>query len=91
MSWTICAVTYPKAQKEYDCDACRVIQNFGLNDSELTFSEYRSYIKAKRNQFKIAIGQKYVRCHGFYDGEPHTFRAIPDLDEVCRRNGYYDD
>ncbi len=91
MGWSVYDVSEPIAQKEHRCDASQLLHDWGLADSELTFTEYRTYIKAKRNSFKIVPGQKYVSCHGIYDGVPQTFRAIPEIDEICRRKGYYDD
>ena len=82
----------PKARKEHNCDACDLI----LNDlaslvDELTFSEKREIVKARRNNWKIQKGEIYVRQSNKMDGEFYTFKAILPIHEICLDHEVYGD
>jgi len=88
--WEMYDTTEPIARKGYDCDACHLIHDFineyGVKGTGLSCSELRTYIKAKRNGFKIKPGEKYNRVHGVYDGIFQTYRSIPAIEDICREH-----
>lgn len=87
---TILSTTHPVAKKHHQCDACTWLLNGGYPDG-MTISEWRSIVKAKRNKWKIVPGQKYIRQSQMQDGEFVCFKAIPEIDEICRKYDVYED
>jgi hypothetical protein len=79
--------SYPTARKDYNCAACERLRDV-LGDKEFTISEYREIVKAKRQNWKIKKGQKYFR-QVLTDGEIYTWRAIPEIDQICRDHNLY--
>ena len=83
--------TKPVARKEHDCNASIILTLGGDPDFFDSISEYRSYIKARENGFKIQKGDRYINqvviSHsvGFY-----TFKAIPEIHAICLKYGLYD-
>lgn len=79
----------PIAKKDYSCDAC-----VWLFESDyrygLTISEYRSIIKAQRNSYKIKVGQKYIYQASICYGDFCTFRAIPEIFDICIKYEMFD-
>jgi len=80
----------PKARKNYRCDACDWLFNTDFQEAGLSFAEYRSIVKAKRNGYEIVKGQTYIKQSGVYEGELCTFRAIPEIHDICLEYGFYD-
>ena len=86
------------ARKNYGCDACVWITEAGLDTDdgfldELSFSEKRSLVKARRNGWRVMKGEKcmtstLVSCDG---GIIMTWRAIPEIHEINQRHGMYED
>lgn len=70
-----------RAMKDYECVACLWIENMCRNDiiDTLTFSELRSYARAKANGFKILKGQPYIREPMVCDGDFFVQRCIPEI------------
>lgn len=79
------------AQKNYHCDASEWIYNDDYRCQTFTFAEWRSIAKAKRDDWMIRKGQKYVYQRMYYDGLWQTIRSIPTIYEICIKYGYYDD
>jgi hypothetical protein len=79
----------PIARRDYACDACVWLFESNYRYG-LTISEYRSIVKAKRNDFKIKAGSKYVyQCCKNY-GDFYVFRAIPEIHAICLKYDMYD-
>ncbi len=72
----------PVAKKAYNCVACEYIREF-LNQGYFTISDYRKIVKAKRQGWKIQPGQRYVKQVQVDGRELITYRAIPEMDELC--------
>jgi hypothetical protein len=87
---TVLSESKPVARKEHGCDACRWVMNYGWNGMGLAFSERRSIAKAKRNQWKITTGQKYLKQSNLEDGVVRTFKSIPEIHSICLAHDYYD-
>lgn len=88
--WEIEASGYPVARKDYDCQAVDWIDNtIGFNKEEFTPEEWEKIELARNKGFKILKGEKYLKVSGKYDGEFSVFRAIPDLDEICKKYDLY--
>lgn len=83
----------PVAKKDYYCNACEFL--FELNhptELGLTFSEYRSVVKAKKDRYKILKGQKYIRqFNADSSGNSWTFRGRPDINAICQKHKLYDE
>jgi len=80
----------PVANKEHNCDACDHLLHYGYNGTGLTMKELRSVAVAKRNNWKIAKGQQYIRQNNKFEGELYTFKAIPEIHEICLRLNFYE-
>lgn len=79
----------PVARKEYDCNACSFLREH-INDISFTMAELRQIVKAKKAGWKIQKGQQYIRLHYIgNDGDRYTFRAIPEIDEICSKYELY--
>jgi len=79
------------AAKDYQCNACEWM-NESLCDviDEMSFSEKRSIVNAKRNKMMVTKGRKYVYQTGIYDGSFYTFRAIPEIHDICIKYSLYE-
>lgn len=90
--WDFCVQSEPIARKEYQCEAWEWLYNVDWYQfTELTFSERKAIARAKRNNFEIKPGEKYLKVQGKWDGEFQTFRAIPSLDAICRKYDVYEE
>lgn len=76
--------TEPTARKEHECHACRwIIERDGRRPDLGSFSNYRKWIEARDNGFKILPGQKYIRQTNKYEGVIYTWKAIPAIHQIC--------
>ena len=80
----------PKARKDYDCDACTWLINSDIDGQGFTRPELRSISAARKNKWRIAKGQKYLRQNNVFDGAIRTFKAIPEIDAICHKYDLYD-
>lgn len=81
--------TQPIAKKDYHCDACAWLLNGGFPEG-MKISEWRSIVKAKRNGWKVKVGQKYLRQTGIYDGDFYCTKSIPEIHEICLKYDVYE-
>jgi len=79
----------PTARKSHHCMACEWLNQDQIITWGLTFSEYRTYIKASRNRFRIQPGDTYIRQTNKQDGRIITFKAIPEIHAICVRVDAY--
>lgn len=81
---------YPVARKDHLCDACEWFK-YDIDNlyGELTFSEWRTIVKAKHNDWKVKKGQKYIKQANIQDGEIRTFKAIPEIHAICIKHDLY--
>lgn len=81
----------PKAQKDYNCDASAFLDGSGLlrNSGYFSFAEMREIAKAKKQNFKIKKGNYYINQRLKYDGDLITFRAIPEIHNICIKHDLY--
>ncbi len=86
MGWDVESVSEPIAKKDYTCQACDWIHDC-INEQIFSFADYRLIAKAKRDDWRILKGQKYIKVRGKWDGEWCTFRARPEINGLCQ---YYD-
>jgi len=80
----------PVARKEHDCMASEFILADGVNGFGYSFADLRIIAKAKKNKFKIIKGQKYIRQNNKFDGELYTFKAIPEMHQICLNYDLYE-
>lgn len=82
----------PTARKEYNCDACNFLFNLSdICELGLSLSEYRSVAKAIQNNYRIQKGSKYVRQFNTDGSEAWTFRAIPEINDICLKFDLYEE
>ncbi len=80
----------PTAKKEHECMASEFILADGISGNGYSFAELRTIAKAKRNGYKVVKGQKYIRQNNVFDGEFYTFKAIPEMHEICLKHDRYE-
>jgi hypothetical protein len=80
---------YYIACKDYDCVACIWLNEVGRIDFFNLLSEYRSYLKAKSNGFKIREGEKYIVQNNVDNGTFYVFKAIPEIHDICLKYDLY--
>jgi hypothetical protein len=76
------------AKKAYDCDACIWIREAG-NWDWMTFAERRLVVKARQKDWKILPGEKYLYQFLVEDGDKWSFRAIPEMHDICLKYDCY--
>lgn len=93
MSYQVGETTYPTAKKIHDCDASLWIVNGDLHETFrcCTWEEKKDIIRAKRNGWKIQPGQKYLRQAVVFEGRMSTFKAIPEMHDICVKYDIYED
>ena len=84
----------PTARKDYPCDACVWLNEFGnlreiINELDLTFAQKRIIITVWNDGRKIREGTKYLKQNNKQSGKIYTFRAIPEIHDVCIKNDVY--
>jgi len=91
MNTQIGETTYPIARKIYNCDACDWIVNGDLYETFhcCTWEEKKDIIRARRNKWRIHPGQKYLRQAMKWEGEMTTFKAIPEMHDICVKYDLY--
>ena len=82
------------AKKNYDCQSCEAILEFGsfnqfCEQFKLTFLEKRTLILAKENNYKILKGESYNKQFNKMDNQTYTFRSIPAIHEICCKYDVY--
>ena len=81
------------ARKQYTCNACEWVDNVLLeyrHEYDLTCAELREIVKARRNNWQIVPGQRYIREVQKYEGELLVWRAIPAIHAICLKYDIYD-
>lgn len=77
------------AKKEYNCMAAEWIYNcWSKNGNPFTFTEWRTIVKAKNNNWKIKMGDSYIKQINQGD-DFYVFRAIPELHAICLKYDIY--
>lgn len=90
MSITVIHESMPVARKQYNCQASTFL-GWIYRSHLLTFADKRALVKAKQNGYKIQKGQVYVRQFNTADGHTWTFRAIPEIHNICCNLDLYPD
>lgn len=87
---TLISEQTPIAKKDYECMASLFLDGVGRPDFFDCISDYRAYIKARNNGFKVRKGEKYIRqfCRDS-GGDTYTFIAIPEIHEICLKYDLY--
>lgn len=78
----------PKARKRYRCEACEFLQD-ELGWETFTLAECRLIVKARRNGWCIVPGRQYIRQFNTDGCDTWTFRAIPEMHELCIKHDLY--
>ena len=74
-----------KARKDRICDACEWINEVGIFEYNYTFSQLKAFAKAKKNNFKIKVGQTYVKQVCVSGGDFWEFNAIPEVFDIIKQ------
>lgn len=77
---------YQIARKDYNCDGCRDLLYVGVDGMGLTISELREVVKAKRQQYKILPGQRYLKQVTVDNGTIYTWRCLPEIHEIMNNH-----
>lgn len=85
--WECIRKTYPKARKDYHCDASGYVMD---NEREIETPEDRElFATAKKEGFKILKGQEYVHIRGLWEGTWSTFRGRKDMCDIADMYDYW--
>jgi len=87
----ILSKTEPIARKKYGCDAADWLLNSEIMPSELTFTERKSIVLARRNRWCVYPGERYIKAAQIQCGEFVVFRAIPAIHQLCLKYDLYED
>lgn len=90
MCVTVLKESTPTARVDHDCMASDFILNQGIDGFGYTFSEFRAIAKAKKSNFKILKGDKYMKQTNKQHGDIYTFKAIPAMHDICVKYDLYD-
>lgn len=74
-----------KARKDYNCDATIYLREYG--DYDMFTLEEMEIINNTNG--KIKKGETYRKVVGKFEGELYTFRAIPEIDDICLKYELY--
>ncbi len=93
MSTLIGDEVQPRARKGYFCMAAEQLLNGDFKEVFrcCTYAEKKSIVRAKRNQWRIQPGQRYIRQAVVWEGQLGTFRAIPEIHGICTKYNLYED
>lgn len=80
----------PIARKPHNCDACEFILSEGIDGYGYTRPELIILAKARKNNWKIIKGQKYICQNNKFGGDLYTFKAIPEVHEICLKYDMYE-
>lgn len=83
--WDFYKETEPKARKSYSCDASQWVIDL-IDFQDLPFSEKRSFVRAKRDRFKILPGMKYRKVEGKCEGEFRVWRSRLDMEKIYQEH-----
>lgn len=82
------------ARKKHRCNACEWIDASGVKDfvfhDKPTYAELRAIARAKRNNWCIMPGQEYIQQVCKTDGDFWVWRALPEIDAICRKYDLYE-
>lgn len=81
--------TTPKARKEYDCMASEWVRECLPDLSGLSFTEKRAIVNARAKNYKIEVGETYLRQVVKYDGELISCTMIPEIHAICINHDLY--
>jgi hypothetical protein len=90
MSIQILSHSTPKARKAHRCMASEFILAAGISGFGYSFSELRAIAKAKKNNYRVVKGQRYIKQNNKLDGELYTFKAIPQMHQICLAHDHYE-
>ena len=79
------------ARKQHDCCACEMISNGDDPEDWMEVDELIAWLKAKEKGFKINQGEQHVYQSGVYSGDFYTYRAIPEIHDICVKYDMFGD
>lgn len=86
--------TYPKARKDYPCESCEWLindHNYLDEIGPLTFTEKKALARARRNNWQIKKGDKYMRItQTGCEGQIYDSKVIPEIHKICVKHDVYD-
>ena len=80
----------PRARKNYICGASEWITNCDVWD-ECTFTEKKSIVLAKKDNWRIKKGDIYLEQINIWCGDFNVFKAIPAMHEICLKYDLYEE
>ena len=90
MFCNIISESTPIARKEHECNACLFLTGDIQPNYFDCIQDYRDYINARNNNFKIVKGQKYIRQAMVCDGDFHCAKSIPEIHQICIKYDLYE-
>lgn len=88
MSWDPEFYSEQIARKNYNCNACDWARE-QVHEGIYSISDFRMIVLARRDNWEIKKGMRYIKVRGKWDGEWCTFRARPEINELCQRLDIY--
>jgi hypothetical protein len=80
----------PRSRKDHICDAYKIVIDHWNYGYPLTYTELRHIVMARKNKGLIKKGDIYLK-QNIKDGNIYTFRAIPEMYNICvKYDMFYD-
>jgi len=80
---TVLSEGMPKARKAHRCDASECLLMAGIDVMDFTMTERRALVMMRRNGWRILKGQRYTRQSNVREGRLYTFKASPEMHQLC--------
>ncbi len=90
MSVEVIKESFHVARKSHDCQGCEMLNTAAIQDWSLGFGELRDYAKAKKGNFKINKGERYLKQVNKYEGTIYTFKVKPEIHDICIKYDAYE-
>lgn len=87
--------TIKSARKAFACDGCFTLLHYGSFDQFIeefnpTPEELEAINRARESNFRIKVGEPYIKQFIVDGGDRWTFRSIPEIYEIGIKYGFYE-
>lgn len=92
MSEILRSINIKHVRKDHRCNACMWLEPVLSDKSiKLTFSELKSVMMARNNNWKVKKGGPAIYTVGITDGDFGAWYSIPEISAICQKYDIYVD